>query len=455
MEQRLAAACGTKGSTSVRIRGGFRKVAVVAALGAAMVPAGASAASGDISTVAGYGSSGFSGDGTAATGAELRAPSGVASMSDGGFLIADAGNNRIRRVAPNGVITTVAGTNAAGFSGDDGPATAAQLNNPVAVVATSGGGFLIADFSNHRVRSVSPAGVITTVAGNGLSGFSGDGIQAILGQLSFPSGVAATDDGGFLISDTGNQRVRRVTPAGVMSTVAGNGVFGFSGDGGAATAAQLNSPKEIAASADGGFLIADEGNERVRRVSPSGTITTAAGTGVGGFSGDGGPATAAQLNDPISVSATDDGGFLIADEDNNRVRRVSNKGTISTVAGTGTEGFSGDRGPGTAAQLALPASVAAVADGGFLIADFGNVRIRRVDGGPPLRCDGQAATVIGTQGADTLTGTTGADVFAALGGSDAISSGGGNDVICAGGGKDKLQGGGGNDRLFGEGGAIR
>jgi hypothetical protein len=302
----------------------------------------------------------------------------VAATADGGFLVADSENRRVRRVSPAGTITTVAGTGADGYSGDGGPATAAELSRPSGVAATADGGFLIADQFTYTVRRVSPAGTITTVAGTGTPGFGGDGGPATAAQLSFPEGVAATADGGFLIADQENHRVRRVSPGGTITTVAGT-VAGPAGDGGAATAAELNTPTGVAATADGGFLIADFANHRVRRVSPGGTITTVAGTGAPGFAGDGGPATASRLKFPHGVAATADGGFLIADQENRRVRRVSPGGTITTVAGNGAAGAELDGGPATASPLSLPQGVTATADGGFLIADGSRNRIRFVD----------------------------------------------------------------------------
>ena len=246
-------------------------------------------------------------------------------MPDGGYLIADAGNDRVRRVFPDETINTVAGTGTFGFSGDGGPATAANLKDPLAVTVMPDGGYLIADAGAARIRRVSATGIITTIAGTGTPGYSGDGGSATAAQLFAPSGVAATPDGGYLIADTGNSRVRKVSSDGRITTVAGTGTPGFSGDGGPATAARLgqNSPYSVAVTADGGFLIGDEVNRRVRRVSPTGIITTVAGTGVQGSSGDGGAATAAQLNVPTGVATTPDGGFLIADEFGNRVRWVS------------------------------------------------------------------------------------------------------------------------------------
>jgi NHL repeat len=349
--------------------------AAVLLLSAPAVPA----ATNNIFNVAGTGVPSFSGDGGPATAAQLRLPTDVDVTADGGFLIVDQGNHRVRRVSPAGIITTVAGNGVPGFSGDDGPAIDAQLHFPEAVAATADGGFLIADALNNRVRRVSPAGVITTVAGNGSGGFSGDDGPATDAQLNLPVGVAVTADGGFLIADGENARVRRVSAAGTITTVAGNGTTGFSGDGGSATAAQLDGPDSVATTADGGFLIADGDNNRVRRVSPSGTITTVAGNGTAGFSGDGGPATAAQISDPNGVEATADGGFLIGDSGNARVRRASPGGTITTVAGNGTRGFGGIGGPATAAEMNTPMGLAVTAEGGFLIAQFFNNLVQFVD----------------------------------------------------------------------------
>jgi hypothetical protein len=391
--------------------GRLTKLAILAGTLALLCVASATAATNSIFTVAGSGpncspTTATCGDAGAATAAQLNAPFGVAATPDGGFLIADTSDNRVRRVAPDGTIATVAGTGTAGFSGDGGPATAAQLNFPAGVVAY-GGGFLIADANNQRVRLVMPGGTITTVAGTGTAGFSGDGGPATSANLAGPKGLALTGDGGFLIADTSNQKVRRVAPDGTIATVAGT-TQGLSGDGGPATAAQLNFPTGVAATADGGFLIADSNNNRVRRVAPGGTITTAAGT-TAGFSGDGGPATAAQLMLTSGIASTADGGFLIADTSNQRVRRVSPGGTITTVAGTGAFGFSGDGGSAIAAQLNFPRGVAATGEGGFLIVDNNNNRIRFVDAdlrpGPP-GAQGQQGTQ-GPQGAQGPQGTQG------------------------------------------------
>src|SRR5438132_316639 len=365
----------------------------------------ARAATNNIFTVAGTLTvSGSTGDGGPATTAKLNIPAGVAATADGGYLIADKGNHAIRRVSPTGTITAVAGTlRPAVSTGEGGPATGAKLAFPAGVVATADGGFLIADGDNPAIRRVSPAGTITRVAGTlTVSGSTGDGGPAAAAKLNFPEGVAATADGGYLIADANNHAIRRVSPAGTITTVAGTlTVSGSTGDGGPATAAKLNSPAGVVATADGGYLIADANNHAIRRVSPAGAITTVAGTlTVAGSTGDGGPATAAKLNPPCGVAATADGGYLIADRGNDAIRRVSPAGRITTVAGTLTvSGSTGDGGPATAAKLNLPAGVAATPDGGFLIADGDNDAIRRVS---PA---GRITTVAGTL---TMSGSTGA-----------------------------------------------
>jgi hypothetical protein len=276
-----------------------------------------------------------------------------------------------------GLITRIAGTGAAGNTGDDGPATDAQLNEPVGVVVTSDGGFLITDALNHEVRKMS-AGVITRVAGTGAAGNSGDDGPATGAQLNRPFGVTATPDGGFLIADSGNSVVRKVSAAGVITRVAGTGSPGNTGDDGPATDAQLHEPTGVAVTPDGGFLIADTLNNVVRQVSAAGVITRVAGIGAPGNTGDDGPATDAQLNTPFGVAATPNGGFLIADTFNNVVRQVSAAGVITRVAGTGAPGNAGDDGPATEAQLHEPAGIAVTADGGFLMADVLNNEVRKV-----------------------------------------------------------------------------
>ena len=360
-------------------------------------PARSAAAPGDITTVAGTGVGGFSGDGGPAAAARINGPRGVTWMPGGGFLFADLGNSRVRRVYPDGNIATVAGTGTNGYSGDGGQATAARLNNVHGVAALPEGAFLIDDTRNNRIRRVAPDGTIATVAGSGVQGYSGDSGPATAARINDPRGIAAMPDGGFLIADSGNHRVRRVSPTGTITTVAGTGTPGYSGDGGMATKAMLNLPFGVSPTADGGFLIADNTNNRVRRVSPDGKITTVAGDGSGGYSGDGGPALGAGVR-PAAVTSTDDGGFLIADNQANRVRHVSLAGTITTVAGTGAATSGGDGGPATDAGIYGPRGVATRPDGDLLIAEFGGNRVRYVDFDTPASSTTYDRAVLGTAG---------------------------------------------------------
>jgi uncharacterized protein (TIGR03437 family) len=352
-----------------------------------------------ITTTAGNGTNRYSGDGGPATGASFNGPSDVAVDSAGNLYIADTNNNRIRKVS-GGIITTVAGSGSAGYSGDGGPATSAQLNGPTGVAVDFAGNIYIGDGFNPVVRKVS-GGIITTVAGNGVQGYSGDGGRATNASLYLPSGVAVDSVGNLYIADASDNVIRKVSD-GIITTVAGGfeGVVvfcvpfsincaGFSGDGGPATSAQLNGPGGVAVDSTGNIYIADSGNNRIRKVS-GGIITTVAGSGpscsftvpCGGFSGDGGPATSAQLNGPDGVSVDSTGNLYIADTYNNSIRRVSG-GIITTVAGDGFQGYSGDGGLATGASLDLPSGVFVDSTDDLYIADYGNNRIREVLGYVP------------------------------------------------------------------------
>lgn len=336
-----------------------------------------------IATVAGTGAAGFAGDGGPATAAQLQDPVGVAVDQAGNFLIVDENNQRIRRVdAATGIMTTVAGNGMAAFSGDGGPATSASLSFPFGVAFDGARNFFINDLANNRVRRVDAAmGIITTVAGTSVRGFEGDGGAATAASLNGPAGLAVDAAGNLFIADILNERVRRVdATTGIITTVAGMGVAGFAGDGGQATAARLNGPVGLAVDGAGNLFIADQRNQRIRRVdAATGIITTVVGTGVGGFAGDGGPATSAQLNLPRDVEVDSGGNLFVVDIFNQRIRRVDAvTGIIATVAGTGVAGFSGDGGPPTAAQLNQPFSVAVDRAGNILIADQLNHRVRRV-----------------------------------------------------------------------------
>jgi sugar lactone lactonase YvrE len=497
------------------------------------------APTGIITTVAGTGVFGYSGDGGLATKARISDPSGVSVDSSGNIYISDSGNNVIRKVDTAGIIHTVAGNGTAGFSGDGGPATSASLNYPWSVVADSSGNFFISDLDNRRVRKVDSMGtiktyagngnygntgsggpataagigptfglhlgpgklylstglglvwtvdlatqIITIVAGSGGAGFNGDGNNALSTNLTQPQGMALDGAGGFFVADSlnnrirhidasqivstvaggavndggpatraslnfsnssqfthfafdpsgnlyiadvGDCRVRRVSPAGTISTIAGTGICGYSGDGGPATSATLSLPQAVAADGNGNVYIADTGNEVIRKVDSTGTITTfvttlisngaatsarsnalavdsggnlyasdgfwaiwkitpSAATSIvagmlysGGYNGDGIPATQASLSLPNGVAIDGSGNMYISDWLNSRIRMVNTSGIISTVAGTGIEGFSGDGGPASAAMISLPTDVAADNKGNVYIADWINFRVRVVD----------------------------------------------------------------------------
>jgi len=334
---------------------------------------------GDITTIAGDGTAGFSGDSGPATSAQLNAPVGVAVDAAGNLFIADKENHRIRKVDTAGVITTIAGDGTAGFSGDGSAATSAQLNRPYGVAVDAAGNLFIAELNNNRIRKVDTAGIITTVAGDGTAAYGGDNGAATAAQLFVPLGVAVDAAGNLFIAGTGSQRIRKVDTAGIITTVAGDGTAGFSGDGSAATSAQLNAPVGVAVDAAGNLFIVDKDNQRIRKVDTAGVITTIAGDGTQGSSGDGGLATAAQLNDPNGVAVDAAGNLFIADYRNERIRKVDTAGIITTIAGDGTSGFSGDDGAATAAQLNRPIGVGVDVAGNLFIADKDNSRIRKVD----------------------------------------------------------------------------
>jgi sugar lactone lactonase YvrE len=340
---------------------------------------------GVITRVAGTGVAGFSGDNGPATAARLNTPRGAALDADGNLYIADSGNNRIRRVdAATGTITTVAGTGVAGFSGDAGPASAARLWSPRDVVIDGSGNLFIADSRNNRVRRIDAAtGIISTVAGTGVFGAGADGILATASDLREPVGLAVDAAGHLYLAERSGHRVRRVDAAtGFITTVAGTGVAGFNGNGILATAAQLNAPAAIIADEGGHLFIADTGNNRVRRISAAtGLISTVAGTGVPGFAGDDGAATAARLSTPTGIRLDESGHLFIADSGNDRVRRVdSETGLISTIAGNGTAGGGGDGGLATAAQLNRPYSLRIDEGGNLYIVEEEGDRVRRVEG---------------------------------------------------------------------------
>lgn len=336
-----------------------------------------------ITTFAGDGQFDFSGDGGPATAATLRFPRGLALDAAGNLYIADQNNHRIRMVLPSGMIKTVAGTGEAGYGGDDGPGINAKLNMPSAVVLDQAGNLYIADAGNHVIRWLAADGVIRTLAGTGLSGSSGDGGPASAAQFNYPTALAFDPSGNLYVSDQRNHRIRRITPTGTITTVAGTGVEGDSGDGGPATAAQLRRPNGVAADASGNFYFSDYA--RIRRVAPNGIVTTFAGVGQPGVSGDSGAATSAWIRNPADLAFDSTGSLFFVDEYGSAVRRVSPSGIISTVAGTAVDGYSGDGGSAALAQLRRPRGLTVTPSGHLLIGDSENNRVRLVQlAGPSL-----------------------------------------------------------------------
>lgn len=344
------------------------------------------AATGIITTVVGSSLTTYSGEGGPATSAGLGFPVDVTFDASGNLYLADFDTERIQKVdATTGIITTIAGSGFAGFTGDGGIGPAAEFHGADAVAVDSTGNVYIADFFNHRIRRLTPPTIPTwtmsTVAGSGTAGLSGDNASATSAAMNAPAGVAVDLTGNVYLADTVNGRIRKISAAtGVITTVAGGGACCALGDGGMATAAYLSSPTGVALDTTGNIYVADDGNARIRKVTvATGIITTVAGSGTAGYTGDGSAATSAQLNHPKSVAVDTSGNLYIADTSNNRVRKVTAAtGIITTLAGDGTAGFSGDGAAASAAQLSAPKGVAVDATGDVYIADTDNHRIRKV-----------------------------------------------------------------------------
>jgi hypothetical protein len=379
-------------------KGAAAVIGVLLATGVTAAPAsGASLTSStplSITTIAGNGTAGASGDGGPAVNAQLHSPNGVALDGLGNLYISDGANNRIRKVMnPTAVnadtIATAAGTGQAGFRGDGGPAVAAELNRPSGIAIDAAGDLFVADAENNRVREVLASGIILTFAGNGSCGRKipiGDGLPAVKASLCHPMGVAV-DGRDVYISDTGHDEVRVVNAGGIIDGFLGHGKFAHGGDRRAelSNSAQikLELPTGLAVDALGDVFITDTGASKVLEVLADGTVRTLAGTGKPGYSGDGGMATGARLNRPTGVGVGQTGDVYIADTRNNRLRQVTSNGVISTVAGTGRFGFSGDGGSATKARLAFPIGSIAASGTNIYFSDTANQRVRGLFSGPP------------------------------------------------------------------------
>ena len=315
----------------------------------------------------------------------------IALDASGNLYVADSGNQRIRRINPQGIIDTFAGngerpptnpqtcvaTGGAAAIGDGNAATAAKLYGPAGVAVHPNGSLIIADQQSNRIRQVSPGGAITTIAGNGLHSFYAPQVPATSSGLDWPTAVAVSTGGEIHFSELHSGRVARIALDGRLLTVAGTGIPGFNGESGPATSLRLSNPTGIAFDSDGNLFIADQGNHRIRKVSPAGFLTTIAG-GNPGFAGDGGLAASAQFDRPADVKVDRAGNIYVTDMNNHRVRRIDSSGIIDTVAGNGTPARGADGVPATASSLALPTGLAIDAAGDLFVVDWNNYIVRKI-----------------------------------------------------------------------------
>ncbi|MGD9719761.1 MAG: NHL repeat-containing protein [Pirellulales bacterium] len=331
-----------------------------------------------ISTVAGVGRAGFSGDGGPAAQAELNNPSGVAVGADGSLVIADLHNQRVRKIDPRGVITTIAGDGTDGSAGDGGPAVQARLSSPYGVAVDRAGNVLVGDRGGYSVRKISPDGTISRFAGTGQRGYSGDGGPAVNAELTRVNDMKCDAQGNVYIADTGNHCIRVVDAQGTIKTVAGTGEPGYSGDGGLARTARFNAPSALCLDAAGALYVCDFNNHCVRKVTTEGIVSTIAGTGKAGWGGDDKPATTLKLFQPCGVAVDAQGQVYIADSGNSKIRVVRSDGTMGTVTGTGKRGYAGDGGPANKALIAVPDLIDIDAAGNLYIAEYGSHVIRKL-----------------------------------------------------------------------------
>ncbi len=318
---------------------------------------------------------GYSGDGGPAIEAELAYPQGMAVDGKGNLYIADMYNNVVRKIDPAGIITTFAGTGVAGYNGDDRQATAARLYAPYYVAVDTADNIYISDSRNSRIRKVDNAGIISTFAGTGNEGYWGDHGPATAAELSSPAGMAFDGAGNMYVADLLNLRIRKISPTGEITSVCGLGQGGSSGDGGPASAALLDKPFGITTDFRGNVYVADCFNNRIRKIdAKTGIISTYAGGAglLGGYYGDGRAATAAMLNNPTDVKCDDTGSLYIADSKNFRIRKVDTFGVITTIAGNGVEDHGGDGGPATSAQFVVPFGLALDYAGNLFVSEFTN-----------------------------------------------------------------------------------
>jgi len=355
----------------------------------------------DIETLVGVGVYGYAGDNYFASTALIANPYYVATDPQGNVLVSDSGNHRVRKIDSQGIIRTIVGTGQPGSAGDGGLAANAQLRNPRGIHVDSNGTLYIVDAGNHRIRVIHTSGIIATLAGTGLAGFNGDDRLAMTAQLSNPSGVTTDQFGNVFIADSGNHRIRMIS-GDYISTVAGVGTGGFSGDGGPAISALIRVPTAITTDLIGNVYFADMLNHRVRYIDIDGVITTVLGTGLAGYSGDGHTNSNAQIDTPAGIAWDWSNGLYVADRKANVVRAVDPRGIVSTVGGSRMSGSGGDGGPAELAQLDSPTGIAVTEGGNLLIADTRNQRVRRLTPHrqviPPHEVPTQSLVALGDSG---------------------------------------------------------
>ena len=334
---------------------------------------------GRLTLLAGTGAAGYSGDNGPAVNATLRIPAGLAADAKGNVYIADRENHVVRKIGAKGIITTIAGTGTAGFSGDGGPAAKAQLNLPSGIALDGKGSIFIADRSNNRIRKIDAKGIITTYAGKGETGYAGDNGPAVKARLDHPFGIDIDGKGNLFIADRGNNRIRKVNKEGIITTIGGDGGFFFMGDNGPAYRASIAGPTGVAVDKDGNVYVADRNNNRIRVIDSQGMIRTIAGTGQQDYNGDSELARDTNLHLPFGVAVEPDGKLLVLDRSHYRIRRVDPKrGKVETVAGNGKKQFAGDGGPATGAVLNFPHGMVVDKDGNLIFSDKGHYRIRTI-----------------------------------------------------------------------------
>jgi sugar lactone lactonase YvrE len=331
---------------------------------------------GIISTIAGNGMVGLSPDGIYATSAALNFPLCLAMDNSRNIYFTEPGNYMIKKISSSGIITSIAGNGVSGFGGDGGLAINAEIGYPSGVAVDASGNIYFSDYYNNRIRKISPSGIIYSIGGNGTAASNGDGGLATDAAIWGPQGIVLDPSGNIYFTDAGGPRIRKISSSGIISTFAGNGSFGFSGDGGPATDAELIGPLGLTFDQSGNMYFTDL--DRIRKISASGIISTIAGNGSVGFRGDGGPAKSAVVYSPNGIAIDGSGNIYFTDLGNERIRKISSSGIITTIAGNGLSGFRGDHGPATSAELLGPVGIVVDESGNIYFTDCNNNRIRKI-----------------------------------------------------------------------------